>query len=797
MSGFARILRRQMASPLFALTVALLVAAVVAVNASAFGAIHALRWKALPYAHGDELVDLRAGLVKFGFEVGLTERLRGKVLADDAHFAGALGFKAVRGGSEDGRTWQLARVTPEFSAVLGVDAALGRSFVADDAQAGSDDVLVLGDATWRSRFAADPDVIGRELRLSDRTYTIIGVMPPGFGFPDSTTEAWRPYVMTAAERAQSEGNNVGDLDVVARLAPGVSVDQAQAALAAIFTHDASLAGLRANAGLEARARAWRDRYAASHWQALALFQLAALVLLLVVLANLVNLQLDRLLARAREFDIRRALGAGESAILRAVFADLAPPMIAGLLGGLALTPALMALLARRGLLPDDLPQGAAFGVATFAAGLAVVTVTLASGFAAAWASRRASRLSARAGIGGLGRLRPAMLVAQVVLTTALLGSAGLLLRSAVNVVSIERGFDARGVLLTLVDPVGVTVAGRTYDATTDAARFAPRVEELRREIASLPGVEHAAVSNAPPFSGWETVTTVGVPGRPETLQARGRGVGPGYFAALGIGLVAGRGFEASDAGAGGPVVVDELYAQRYLGGVDPLAAYVKLPTDTAGPSVPARIIGVAHTVKHESLDETATLPTVYRFDSAPLPVFWLVTRTSGDPAALAETVRRRIHALSPDIHVGINQPLADLVSATLTSRRALLEALGGFALGTLLLAGLGLAAVLSFAIRRRTGELGVRMALGATPARVRNLVLRQGGALIACGVVLGLGAGIGLARLLAGRLFGVSFADPASWIASASLVAAVALFACWLPARRAAATDPLVALRDE
>lgn len=791
------LLRRQTQSPLFALTVVLLVAAVVAVNASAFGAIHALRWKALPYAHGDELVDLRANLVKFGFTVGLTERLREAVLADDAHFAGALGFKTVRGGGEDGRTWRLARVTPEFSQVLGVDAALGRTFVSDDARAGADDVLVLSDAMWRSRFGADPAVIGRDVRFSDRGYTVIGVMPAGFAFPDTSIEAWRPYVMNAAERAQSDGGNMGDLDVVARLEPGVSLAQGNAALAAILATDTSLAGLRANVGVQAQARAWRERYAASHWQTLALLQLAALILLVVVLANLVNLQLDRLLARTREFDIRRALGATETAILRAVFADLAPSMIAGLLAGLALTPPAMVLLARRGLLPDDLPQGAGFGAAAIVAGIFVVAIALASGLLAALVSRRASRLSTRAGVGGLGRLRPAMLVAQVVLTTALLGSAGLLLRSAVNLASTERGFDADGVLLTLVDPVGVTVAGRTYDATTDAAHFAPQVEALRREIATLPGVDHAAVSSAPPFSGWETVTTMRVPGQAGNLQARGRGVGPGYFAALGIDLVAGRGFDASDAGGASPVVVDEVYARRYLQGVDPLSAYVGMPVGNADDYRRARIVGVARTVKHEALDEAAILPTVYQFDATPLPVFWLVTRTLGDPAVLAASVRRRVHAFAPDTDVGINQPLAELVDATLTSRRALLEALGGFALGTLLLAGLGLAAVLSFAIRRRTGELGVRMALGATTARVRNLVLRQGGTLIACGIVLGLGAGLGLARLLADRLFGVSFADPASWIASALLVAAVALFACWLPARRAAATDPLVALRDE
>lgn len=795
--NLSQALRKHLRSPLHGLTVIVLIAVVVVMNASAFNAIHALRWKALPYADGDALIDLRVDLVNFGFAVGLTERLRQAVLADSAHFESALGFASARGGGEDGRSWRISRVTPEFSHVLGVDAALGRSFLDSDAQAGADDVLVLSDAIWRSRFGADPTVIGQRVRFSDRPYTVIGVMPAGFAFPDRETEAWRPYVMTAAEREQSEGGNVGDLDVVARLAPGVSQAQGNAALGVIVGNDASLAGLRDNAGLRAQTRSWRERQSAGQGPALALLQIAALILLAVVLANLVNLQLDRLLARSREFSIRRALGAADRALLREVGADLLPPIALGLVLGLALTPLATGVLERRGLLPSTLAQGHDLGIAGVLAGLVVAVLALAGGLAASRIAQRTAPLATRGSATGMGRLRPAMLVAQVMLTTALLGGVGLLLRSAVNLLDVDRGFNAQGVLLTLVDPAGVTVGGREFDPATDSARLAPQVEALRNEVASLPGVESVAVSNAPPFTGWEKVSGVRVPGSGEAIQARSRGVGPGYFTALGIPVREGRGFEDADIGAASPVVVDTLYRDRYLQGREALGATLEVPIDQQGHFRSARIVGVVETVKHEALDESGGLPTVYELDPAPLPVAWLVTRTHGDAQAMAETVRRLLRERHPNIDVGINQPLAELIDASLETRMAVLKALAGFGIGTLLLAGVGLAAVLSLAVRRRTAELGVRMALGATPARVRNTVLGQGGRLIALGLLLGLVVGLALSRVLAAQLFGVSQFDPLSWGGGLALVAVTALLACWWPAHRAAAIDPMVALREE
>lgn len=790
-------LRPFLRAPAFALTVLVLVAAVVAVNATAFSAIHALHWKALPYAQADRLVDLQANLQNFGFTVGLSEPLRRKLVDDRAHFDSAFGYMPSNQPRIDseGRRWQIARVSQDFERVLGIAPALGRSFSVDDGETAT---LLLSDTAWHSHFGADPTVIGRNVQLDEATFNVIGVMPAGFVFPDRDIDAWRPLVISASERALVEKDgSVGDINVVARLAAGASVEQAQASLASIIRNTPSLQGLIKDADVNAEARLWRERFSSRHWQALSLLQLAALILLAVVSANLVNMTLDRLIGRRRELDIRRALGAGEGSILRTVLTDLTAPIIAGLMLGIALVPLGISLLERRGLLSDSLPQGSGSVAIALLAGGLVGLLLIGSTAAAIVVTQRRGGLSSRAGIAGLGRARPLLLISQVMLTTALIGGAGLLLRSALNLASADHGFDSRGVLLTFVDPVGVSMRGKPFDPAIDVPRYTPVVEAIRKDIANIPGVQHVALAQSPPFSGSEEVSTYRVPGWIEPQSARSRHVGAGYFAALGIRLSAGREFTEADLAGSGGIIVDEVYRRRYLGDVDPLSAYVDVAIDRNGNYRKLPIIGVARTVKHEALDESNEMATVYEVSRAPLPVFWLITRSSGDAAALAETVRKRIAALAPDTDLGVNKPLDDLVAASLTDRRSLLEALGGFAIATLLLAGLGLAAVLSFAIRRRTAELGVRLAIGATPPRIVGLILRQGGMLIVTGAVLGLAIGIPLARLLADRLYQIAFTDVPTWSAAFAVVVGVALLACWLPARRAARTDPMVALRGE
>jgi len=785
-----------MRTPFFALSITLLIAVVVAINATAFGAIHALRWKALPYADDEQLVELRTTLQKFGFTLRLSEPLRQRVAADHVHFAGATGFIATLPRSDaSGRDWRLARVTPGFNAVLGIVPALGRSFADEDARAGTDDLLVLSDATWRSRFDADPNMIGREIRFADRPFKVIGVMPPGFVFPDATIDAWYPYVASTSERESYESGQSFDLGVLARLAPGVTIEQAREVLATIFASQNNLVETNRRAGLAADVRPWRERFSDGHDQALTLLQLTALILLAVVTANLANLSIERVFARRHELNIRRALGASEHAIGKIIAADLAPPVLLGLALGLAVIPLGMSVLRQRGLIPQGLPASSGLDMAPLLAGVIIAALVAGVAMFAVLTSRGGMRLSAH-GTARLGRMRPALLIAQIMLTTALLGSAGLLLRSALNLTAVERGFDAQGVRLTEIDPIGVRSRGTAFNEETDAARLRPVVEELRDAVASLPGVQHVAVASGPPFVGADTRARLPVPGYDEKQQARINAIGPRYFDALGSALLAGRDFDRSDSGDASPVIVDELYVQRFLRGIDPLTASVNLNV-SAETFRSARIVGVARTLKHAQLDETTNLPTIYRSDNAPVPFFWLVTRTSGDPAALAETLRQRIHTRLPSAEFGINKPLAELVENTLLDRHSLLEALSGFAVLTLFLAALGLAAVLGFSVRRRTAEFGVRMALGAKASRIVGLVMRQGGTLIVAGATLGIVCGLPLAYLLSDRLYGIAFTDTQTWGLTALIVASVAAFACWLPARQAAAVDPLVALRRE
>lgn len=788
----APLIRSFQRAPMFALVVIVLVAIVVAVNASTFSAIHALRWKALPFANGDALMEMRGEMQKFGFIAGLNAAIRDKLEADRTHFSGVAGFTGAGQERVDtsGQHWYLAQVTPHFDRVLGVAPLIGRSIVDGDAIEGADQVAVISDRAWRQRFNADPGVIGRIVDLGKMKLSVIGVMPPEFSFPDAQVDAWRPYV------PGSDGRSFGDLEVVARVTPGTSVDQARDVLASMIANDEPLAELRASAGIQARVRPWRERYSAGHDQALGLLQLAALILLIVAIANLINLNLDHLLMRRREFGIRRALGASERAIAWDVAAAVLPPALVGLAFGLLLTPLGLRVISDRGLLPDNLPQNSAFGSAAIVAGCLATVLILVTMLLAAWLAQRRQGLSSRGGIAGMGRLRPALLVGQVMLTTILLGGSALLLRSAVNLISTDRGFNDQGVLMTMIDPLGVSIDNADFNPKTDAARLAVIIGRIRDEIASLPGVDRVALADAPPFSHSEVVSGIRVPGTTESQNARVRSVSPGYFATLGIGLDAGRDFENGDGGEAAPVIVDQVYQQRYLQGVNPLDASVDMSTSDDNYRR-ARIIGVANTVKQESLEEASGLPMIYSITQAPMPVAFLLSHTTGDPRQLAESVRQLILATQPGTVIMFNKPLADSVAETLAPRRALLEVIGGFGVATLLLASIGLAAVLSFSIRRRTAELGMRLAIGATPSRVRNLVLRQGAILVAMGAALGLFFGVPLARLLGDRLYQIAFTDWASWLAALACVAVVALFACWLPARRAAATDPMVALRNE
>lgn len=794
-----RVMVRSLRPPGFALAVMLLVAAAVLVNATVFTAVWAVHWKALPYRDGDRLVELRTDMVKFGFQTGLSRPLYMQIAGADDLYEGVTGRSArpFQRSDGSGREWTVQRVTPDFTTVLGVQPMLGRALMQEDVETEAS-VLLLSEAVWRTRFAASPDIVGREVVLGGQTFEVIGVMPPGFVFPGHGTHAWMPFVPNARERIAEEEGSVGEFEVLARLQPGVTLAQAREHLAGLIANDGLLAGLRMHADLRPVARFWRERLVSGHATALALLQLAALILLVVVAASLANLVLDRMVARQRDLAIFRALGAGGGDIARTVAADLLPPLLLGVLAGLALVPVGLHLLQQRDLVPADLPMhlggDASPWVVAATTALLLLAVAVLASVAMTGRETMAGGLRTRQQAGGLGRLRTAMLVLQLALATVLLGASALLLASAWNLLDEPRGFDERGVLVTAIDPLGAS-RGETVDLEAERGRLTAGLLAIRDAVRALPAVTHAALGTAVPFSQWDIVTSLRIPGIEDDMQVREHEVGVDYFAALSIPVLAGRTFTEADIGDASPVVVDELFVRRWLQGRDPLGARVQLP-DGPGRTRDAEIIGVVGTVKHGALDEPPSLPTLYVPTLAAVPVSVLVTRVEGDPAALAESVRAQVLARFPQAVLAFNRPLAEAVAQSMGNRRAMLEAVTVFAAVTLMLVAMGLYAVLSLAMRRRTAELGVRMALGASTGRVQRMVLGQGGLLAAAGVTLGLVLGMPAANLIADRLYRTAPHDPPTWMAATAVVVLVALLACWWPARRAARTPPAIALQQ-
>ena len=783
-------LRRLLNAPGFAFGVLLTVALVVSVNASAFAGWWALLYKPLAFTQAERWVELRIDLRDIDFQVGLSPSLFEAVRGATGTFDAAVGAPEIGQPAldEQARPWRVQRITPDFTSLLGVPPARGSDFAADSPL---DQGLLLSDRVWRERFGADVNIVGRLLRIGNTQYQIQGVMPPGFAWPDADVQAWTPWLASNSEREQDAQGAFGQFHVAARLAPGVNLVQAQQTLSELLKGSSNRFLASETERVRAQVRPWRDRFTAGHLSALLLLQAAAGLLLLVAAANPTGLTLDRLWSNRHGYTIRAALGARAGDLWRLILADLLLPTALGTGLGLALTPLAIDVLATRGLLPAALPMAVGGDLPTLAMGIAaaLLVISIAS-LAAQLALRRfaaAGSLNERAPMHGLGRVQALALITQVALTTALAGASGLLLRSALNLAGEERGFDPNGVVLTQLelppDAPGQATAGST-------------MTRLQSAIAAIPGVERVAIANMPPFGGAEFLMTLNVAGNAEPLQARAPMVGAGYFQALRMPIIAGRDFSASELANGGAVIVDENFQRRWLGAGAPDGSLRIIDPDGAEPPQEVRIVGVVPAVKQKALDEALGQPLIYRPLASAGNNDFLITRTSLDASALSEQIRRVLASQAAEAKLMVNVPLADAVARTLSSRRALLESVTLFGVATLLLAALGLYAVLNAAVSRRRAEFGVRMALGGAPGRVLQLVLRQGASLIAIGVALGLLSGLALSTLLAGHLHRLQATDAATWMLTALTVAVVGLLACGLPAHRATRVPPRVALEQ-
>ena len=691
-----------------------------------------------------------------------------------------------------------AAMTADVFTILGARAAIGRLFAAEDDRPGAPATLVLSHAAYVDDFAADPSVLGRSVRVDDEPYTIIGVMQPGFTFPSRDTAMWMPLRL-GPEDFEDRDNNY--LQVLAKLQRGVTLDRARAEMTAI-TEQLERTYPKENEQTRATVAALGDEVPRqTRLLVIALFG-ASFCLLLIACTNLAGLLVARAIGRRGELAVRAALGAGRERLVRQLLTESLTIALAGGAAGVGVAAAAVPLLTR--LVPISLPIGDASAVdarvLAFALGLSLVTA-LAFGVAPAWRLCRAPdmndlRAGARASAAKRGqRARAALVVAQVAASVALLVAAALLLRALWRVQQVDPGFRTDNVLA-----VQTPLAWPRYAPTARRADFYTRALDGVRQ---LPGVSGAAfISFVPmtmtggiwPIEPQGAIASDGNTGRTASL----RYVTPGFFDTLDIPIVRGRDVSESDTGTSPFVaLVSESFARRYWPNADPVGRRFKVAM------FDRTIVGVVRDVRVRGLERPSE-PQVY-LPYRQIPDGWmifyapreLVVRASIDPLPLAGSIRAIIRKIDPELPVARVRTVRDIVDQQTAPRVTQLRVLQGFAALSLLLAGIGIHGLLSYAVSQRRGEIGLRMALGADSRVIAGMIARQGLALAAAGAAIGVALAYAAGRQMEALLAGIPAADPVAFVAAAALALVMTLGGTLLPALRAGRVDAASVMRSE
>jgi len=691
----------------------------------------------------------------------------------------------------------VVRAAPAFFSILGVRAQVGRLLNPEETAA-EDRVAVLDHAFWHRRYGGDPGVVGRSIHLNGDVYEIVGVLPASFDFEPplafnstGTEDVWLPLGADPAGRGRY-------LQVIGRLAPGATRDQADAELDVIA------------AGYEEEAPDWNAGYRVnviplyeqivgdSKAMILVLFSAVGIVLL-IASANVANLMLARATRRERELAVRAAIGARGGRLLAQLLVESLLLGLGGGVIGVAIAHAAVRLLL---VLGPDIPRLGEVGVdapvLAFALAVSVLTALLFGTLPALRGARpdlgeSLKEGGARGGSGrGIVRTRNALVVAEVAMALTLLAGAGLLLRSLRTLLDEGVGLNTERVLT-----LDVQLGG---DAYPDSMR-APFFDELVERVAAQPGVRAASAITALPLSGMGIGTSFFDPDRPSPAAgdkpvADIRPVHKDYHATMGIPLLAGRAFDARD-GAGAPAVVmiSAATAREVFPSEDPIGRRIAMPW---GDTLVAEVIGVVADVLHEGPGTSARSKLYWDHRQfTDFSFMTLVIRTAGDPFSVLPAVRRELHSLDADIPMYNVRTMASYLSDSVSRNRFALLALAAFAAVALILAIVGVYGVLSYAVSLRAREIGIRVALGAGSNAIGGMILRQGAIVATVGLAAGLAGTVGLTRFLGGLLYGVGPTDPLTLGFVAGLLLATALAASWIPARRAARTDPACVLRGE
>jgi putative ABC transport system permease protein len=691
------------------------------------------------------------------------------------------------------------RVSADFFRVLGVNPAIGRGFTKEEDSPNGERVVILSHGLWQRRFGADPAIAGKNVSINGDPYTVVGVLPEGLRYTDGQLDVFVPMRVNPA--SANEGHNY---TVLARLKAGMTREQAQAEMKSIFEQFKATypRQLWANE-VGIRVEPYLASLTVSARPMLLILLGAVSFVLLIACANVANLQLTQATARRKEMALRQALGASQWTLARQLLSE--GVLLALIGGGAGLLLAVWGVGVLTAMLPQGLiPRSGEIGfdwrVLAFTLSAAVITGLV---FALAPAlqgarvdvNRALKEGAGRGAIGGeRGRMRNAMVVAEVALALTLLAGAGLLIRTFVNLRQVDPGFDPGNVLTFEVAP-----NGKQYETTAQNADYFRRALERLR---SLPGVESTAVTSNLPLGAFLNLS-VGVAGEPDTMTSTEfRMITPDYFKVMKMQMRRGRAFtEADSSGAPPVIIVNETYARRTFPNADPIGHGL-----TVWGGQVYQIIGVVNDVKQFSLGDpaprTVFVPVAQVDDRIMRLARQFVTmkfavRSSGDPLALGAAVKQEMRKVDPALPLTNMRSLEQIVGRSLAQQRFNSTLLGLFAAIGLLLAAIGVYGVMSYVVTQRTHEIGIRMALGARRSEVLKLIVGKGLALALAGVALGLGASLALTRLMKDFLFGVEPNDPLTFGVIALLLTIVALVACWIPAHRATKVDPLTALRHD
>jgi putative ABC transport system permease protein len=787
----ARMMRN---APMFTAAVVLTIALAIAANTAIFSLVNAVLLRPLPFAEPQRLMQVaekndRLNLPTFGASV--LNFLSWREQTQTFEQLAAIGFATFTlSGAGEPEQFVGARISPALMHVLGIRPVAGRDFTDDEEKPGAT-VAMIGEGLWKRRFGGDPGIAGRTVTLNGAPTVIVGVAPAAVNLL-SGGDIYMPLTIDPSKEIRL--NHV--IFVTGRLKAGVSPRQAQAEMDAIATRVGQQYPEVRDWGIHIVT--FFDTFVSPQLKTGLLVLLSAVAfVLLIACANIANLLLARAAARQREIAVRTAMGASRSRLLRQLLAEALALSFVG--GGVGIVGAVWAVRAINVALPPNLlpvPDIHVDGtVLSFAIGLTALTGLL-FGLAPAWhaAAVDLNHVLKQAGCGSGGvraRLRNGLAAAELALATILLIGAGLLVQSLLNLQRARLGFESTGLLTFQLAPPTAK-----YPLNTKAPLF---YRTLLDSIQTVPGVRGVAVSSGIPFGAGNYTTTPMATAGDSALPPDAavpidwRVVSPGYFRTMRIPLLRGRDFTDADGPTAPPaMIVSQATAKKFWGDADPVGRTLHRSGDTRTMTV----VGVVGDVRSTALNQES--PALYYPMAARVwPLMDIVVRTDRSPEALLPTLRQRVHALDAELPLASVRTMDEWVSNNAAQPRLNATLLGLFAGVALLIAAIGIYGVLAYSVTQRTREIGLRVALGARPGAVLRLIVGEGMTVGAVGIGVGLLGGLAIGRAVSSLVYGVPVRDPATFAGVAIVLAAVALAACSIPARRAARVDPMVALRDE